>query len=116
MFRDVHGALAGIHPKSRLGRSSEAVAVNGFQDFVAAAREQTLASNSPQFFRSLEKTVTRIAQDLRTVGGGNDRIEVQFAVADISKSSDGNLASSAEAAEQCAFASCGCAGCGIIEK
>src|ERR1039458_1211859 len=103
-------------PGSWLRRDGQAAAVNGFEDFIAAAAEQRFPYRIAQCSGVVEIAIARLAQQFRAVGVGDDGFEVQFSIPHCSERSNGDLAASAEAVEQRSLASSGGAGGSIVQK
>src|SRR5271165_4141284 len=100
--------------RSRLRRDRQAAPVNGFEDLIAATGEQRGTGRGTQLFRVV--AVTRIAQQFRSVGIGDNRFQMQFAVLHFRKGADRNLAASAETVEQRALAGGRGAGIRVIQE
>jgi hypothetical protein len=99
-----------------LGGDGQAAAVDGFEDLVATALQQCGAGVVAELFGVFNRSVARIAEQFGTIGIGDEGFEVQLAVAHFREGADGDLAASAQAVEQGAFASCSRAGRGIVQE
>ena len=75
---------------------------HGFENLIAAALEQRCASLIAQPFRIVP--VTRIAQDFRAVRVGNNRVQMQLAIALFGKCAYRNLAPPAKPIQKRTFA------------
>src|SRR6202034_4483753 len=121
---DAIGAMTGRHLKigagrcdswpSRLRRQGQAAAVDGLHDLVAAAKEKSCSGIAAELLGIIP--VARVAENFRPVGVGDDRFQMQFTVAHFREGADGNLAASAEAVEQSAFAGGSSMGGGVVQK
>src|SRR5580700_2000762 len=84
----------------RLGllRYGYSLPIDCFQDRISAALEQGVAYG----FSELNGVgaVSRLAQKLRSVGIGHDRLEVQLSAADFGESANGYLAAASQLVEQ----------------
>src|SRR5579863_32120 len=112
-FRAAHAGEGTRATCSRLLRHGNSLPGDLCEDRVSTALQQGFADR----FSELNgiASVTRLAQYLRAVGVGDNRLKVQLSVAYLGKGADGYLATAAKFVEQGSLASCGSSGSSVIQ-
>src|SRR5260370_5305871 len=87
---------------SRLLRDGHSLTINFLQNGVTTTAQQSFADGLSQCDGIM--AIARFAQQLRSVGVGNDGFQMQHALPHFRDSADGYLTASAEFVQQCALA------------